>query len=52
MVVHRRGDRAIPYRLGREVAAGITGATLVPLGSAHFPWAGDADGVVRRCARC
>ena len=47
-VVHRREDRAIPYRLGREVAAGITGATLVPLkGSAHFPWAGDADGVVR-----
>jgi ATP/maltotriose-dependent transcriptional regulator MalT len=41
-------DRAIPYRLGREVAAGITGATLVPLeGSAHFAWAGDADGVVR-----
>ena len=48
MVAHRRGDRAIPYRLGREVAAGITGATLVPLeGSAHFPWAGDADSVVR-----
>ena len=48
MVVHRREDRAIPYRLGREVAAGIRGATLVPLeGSAHFPWAGDADGVVR-----
>ena len=48
MVVHRREDRAIPYRLGREVAAGITGATLVPLeGSAHFPWAGDADAVVR-----
>ena len=48
MVVHRRADRAIPYRLGREVAAGITGATLVPLqGSAHFPWAGDADRVVR-----
>jgi pimeloyl-ACP methyl ester carboxylesterase/DNA-binding CsgD family transcriptional regulator len=47
-VVHRREDRAIPYRLGREVAAGITGATLVPLeGSAHFPWAGDADAVVR-----
>jgi len=47
-VVHRREDRAIPYRLGREVAAGITGATLVPLsGSAHFPWAGDANGVVR-----
>ena len=48
LVVHRRGDRAIPYRLGREVAAGIGGARLVPLeGSAHFPWAGDADSVVR-----
>ena len=48
LVVHRREDRAVPYRLGREVAAGITGAALVPLeGSAHFPWAGDADSVVR-----
>jgi DNA-binding CsgD family transcriptional regulator len=48
LVVHRRGDRAIPYRLGREVGAGIRGARLVPLeGSAHFPWAGDADSVVR-----
>jgi pimeloyl-ACP methyl ester carboxylesterase/DNA-binding CsgD family transcriptional regulator len=48
LVVHRRGDRAVPYRLGREVAAGIAGATLVPLeGRAHFPWAGDADGAVR-----
>lgn len=48
LVVHRRADRAIAYRLGREVAAGITGARLVPLeGSAHFPWAGDADSVVR-----
>ena len=48
LVVHRREDRAIPYRLGREVAVRITGATLVPLeGSAHFPWAGDADSVVR-----
>jgi len=47
-VVHRRDDRAIPFRLGREVAAGITGATLVPLaGSAHLPWAGDADSAVR-----
>lgn len=48
MVVHRREDRAIPYRLGRKVAAGITGATLVPLeGRAHFPWLGDAESVVR-----
>lgn len=48
LVVHRRGDRAIPYQLGRELAAGIPGATLIPLdGSAHFPWAGDAASVMR-----
>ena len=48
LVAHRRGDRAIPYRLGRELAAAIPGATLVPLaGSAHFPWAGDSHAVVR-----
>lgn len=46
LVVHRRGDRAIPYRLGREIAAAIPGATLIPLdGSAHFAWAGDARSV-------
>ena len=37
LVVHRRGDRAIPYHLGRELAAGIPKATLIPLtGTAHF----------------
>lgn len=48
LVLHRRSDRAIPYRLGRELAAAIPRAALVPLeGSAHFPWAGDAGSVVR-----
>jgi pimeloyl-ACP methyl ester carboxylesterase/DNA-binding CsgD family transcriptional regulator len=48
LVVHRRGDRAIPYQLGRELAAGIPGAMLVPLdGTAHFPWAGDWSSVAR-----
>jgi DNA-binding CsgD family transcriptional regulator len=48
LVAHRRGDRAIPYRLGRELAAGIPGATLIPLdGSAHFPWVGDGASVAR-----
>jgi pimeloyl-ACP methyl ester carboxylesterase/DNA-binding CsgD family transcriptional regulator len=47
-VVHRRGDRAIPYELGRELAAGIPGAALIPLeGNAHFPWAGDWSSVAR-----
>jgi DNA-binding CsgD family transcriptional regulator len=46
--VHRRADRAIPYRLARELASAIPGAVLVPLeGSAHFPWAGDAGSVAR-----
>jgi len=48
LVVHRRDDRAIPYRLGRELAAGIPTAKLIPLaGNAHFPWAGDSDSVAR-----
>lgn len=48
LVLHRRGDRAIPYELGRELAAGISGATLIPLdGTAHLPWAGDTGAVVR-----
>jgi pimeloyl-ACP methyl ester carboxylesterase len=48
LVVHRRADRAIPYALGRELAAGIPTATLIPLdGSAHFPWAGDRSSVAR-----
>ena len=50
LVVHRRDDRAVPYRLGRQVAAAIPDATFIPLqGSAHFPWHGDADSVVRAC---
>jgi pimeloyl-ACP methyl ester carboxylesterase/DNA-binding CsgD family transcriptional regulator len=50
LVVHRRDDRAVPYGLGRQVAAAIPGATFIPLqGSAHFPWHGDAESVVRAC---
>ncbi|MDP9166423.1 MAG: alpha/beta fold hydrolase [Actinomycetota bacterium] len=49
-VVHRRDDRAVPYRFGREVAAAIAGAKFVPLqGSSHFPWHGDVESVVRAC---
>jgi pimeloyl-ACP methyl ester carboxylesterase/DNA-binding CsgD family transcriptional regulator len=48
VVVHRRGDKAIPYGLGREIARRIPHATLIPLdGTAHFPWAGDWQSVVR-----
>ncbi|WAC90405.1 alpha/beta fold hydrolase [Mycobacterium sp. Aquia_213] len=50
LVVHRRDDRAVPHRLGREVAAAIPGAALISLpGTAHFPWHGDVDSVARAC---
>jgi pimeloyl-ACP methyl ester carboxylesterase/DNA-binding CsgD family transcriptional regulator len=46
VIVHRRADRAIPYELGRQLAAGIRNASLVSLdGSAHFPWLGDGPSV-------
>jgi DNA-binding CsgD family transcriptional regulator len=48
VIVHRRADRAVPYELGRQVAAGIEQAALVPLeGNTHFPWYGDAVAVTR-----
>jgi pimeloyl-ACP methyl ester carboxylesterase/DNA-binding CsgD family transcriptional regulator len=48
LVVHRREDRAIPYRAGRELAAQIPGAGLLSLpGRSHFPFVGDAAAVVR-----
>lgn len=48
LALHRREDRAIPYRAGRELAARIPGARLVSLaGRSHFPYVGDAAVVVR-----
>jgi pimeloyl-ACP methyl ester carboxylesterase len=47
VVVHRRDDRAIPFSLGRDLAARIPGARLVALdGEIHLPWLGDADAVL------
>jgi adenylate cyclase len=31
LVIHRRGDAIVPFELGRELAAGIPGARLLPL---------------------
>ena len=42
LVLHRRGDRAIPFALGRDLAERIPRATFVELpGEEHFPWWGD-----------
>ena len=41
-VLHREADRGTPFELGREVAALIPGATLIPLpGSSHLYYHGD-----------
>jgi pimeloyl-ACP methyl ester carboxylesterase len=51
LVVHRRDDRAIPFELGRDLAARIPGARLVALeGDIHLPWLGDRDSVLRALA--
>lgn len=45
-VIHRRGDRAVPFALGVDVAHRIHRSTFIPLdGIDHFPWRGDAAAV-------
>lgn len=42
LVVHRKGDRTIPFAAGRELAASLPDATLCALeGRDHVPWYGD-----------
>jgi pimeloyl-ACP methyl ester carboxylesterase/predicted amidohydrolase len=44
LVLHRRSDRAMPERVGRELAAGIAGARFVELaGNIHLVFLGDVD---------
>jgi pimeloyl-ACP methyl ester carboxylesterase/DNA-binding CsgD family transcriptional regulator len=46
-VLHREGDRGTRFELGREVAALIPGATLIPLpGSSHLFYHGDWPAVL------
>jgi predicted amidohydrolase len=50
--LHRRGDRAISERAGRELAAGIAGAQFVALeGKIHLAWMGDVDALLAEVAR-
>ena len=47
LVLHRREDHAIPFALGRELAALIPGARFVELeGQWHRPWEGDTESVI------
>lgn len=46
LVLHRRQDHAIPFALGRDLAARIPVATFTPLdGVNHFPWRGNATAI-------
>ncbi|MHC2999090.1 alpha/beta fold hydrolase [Microbacterium sp. HJ5] len=48
VVLHRRGDRAIPLALGMATARAVPGARLEVLdGTAHHPWHGDSAAVLR-----
>jgi len=47
LVLHRRQDGAIAFSNGRDVAAHLPGARLVPLdGRSHLPWQGDPEPVL------
>ena len=47
LVLHRQGDRAIPYEEGRKLAGRIVGARFVTLeGKIHMPWHGDARAIL------
>jgi pimeloyl-ACP methyl ester carboxylesterase len=47
LVIHYTGDRAIPFRGGQDLAAGLAGARFIPLGgSLHLPEGEDARRVV------
>jgi pimeloyl-ACP methyl ester carboxylesterase/DNA-binding CsgD family transcriptional regulator len=46
-VLHREDDRGTPFERGREVAALVPGATLIPLpGSSHIYYHGDWESVL------
>lgn len=48
LVLHRRGDRTIPFSAGRDLAAVLPNAIFRPLeGAEHVPWLGDAAAVTR-----
>jgi len=47
LVLHRAGDRAVPFEAGREIATLVPGARFHSLaGSVHPPWRGDVGAVL------
>ena len=51
LVIHRRGDKAMRFHCGRDMAAMIPKARFVPLeGNMHIPFFGDANAILRATA--
>jgi DNA-binding CsgD family transcriptional regulator len=51
LVLHRRGDRAVPIGRGRELAALLPNARFAPLGGdSHLPWLDDQRELLRAVA--
>jgi pimeloyl-ACP methyl ester carboxylesterase/DNA-binding CsgD family transcriptional regulator len=51
LVLHRRGDRTVPFARGRELAALLPNARFVPLsGDSHLPWRDDQRELQRALA--
>ncbi|HKJ36173.1 MAG TPA: alpha/beta fold hydrolase [Solirubrobacterales bacterium] len=47
LVLHRRGDRAVAFELGRELASILPNARFVQLdGDRHLPWHGDSEALL------
>ena len=51
LVLHRRGDRTVPFARGRELASLLPNARFVPLtGDSHLPWRDDQRELQRALA--
>jgi class 3 adenylate cyclase/pimeloyl-ACP methyl ester carboxylesterase len=51
LVLHRHGERTVPFALGRDLAAQIAYARFLPLeGRSNLPYIGDAGAVLRAIA--
>jgi len=46
LVIHRKGDKAIPFHLGREMASMIPNSHFVPLEEVFITFLCDADAVL------
>ncbi len=51
LVLHRQNERAIVFKMGRELASLIPNARFCPLeGNLHIPWYGDCEPILRAIA--